>query len=226
MAKELGIAHEFHTPDEVTRLYPLVSLKGVVGALYTPDNGHVGPAMATQSLAIGACQRGAEINCHTKVVDFAQRPGGEWDVEIDKGTIAAGVVVNATGLRSDEIAALAGNFLPLVAIQLQHLVTEAIPEVADLETELPVLGGLDGSFYLRQELDGILTGVYEEKPVFWAIDGIPPPRLWSGHLARKPGARRKKRRRCPSPRARPRLGGDQEYQPSVAPPDAPPTPKA
>ena len=70
-------------------------------------------------------------------------------MEIDKGTIAAGVVVNATGLRGDEIAALAGNYLPLVAIQLQHLATEAIPEIADLETEIPVLGGLDGSFYLR-----------------------------------------------------------------------------
>ena len=188
MAKELGIAHEFHSPDEVTRLYLLVSLKGVVGALYTPDDGHVDPAMATQSFAIGACQGGAEINCHTKVIDLAQRPGGEWDVEIDKGTIAAGVVVNATGLRSDEIAALAGNFLPLVPIQLQHLVTEAIPEVVDLETELPVLGGLDGSFYLRQELDGIahrcLRGKarvlgHRRHPPTPTLVRTPCPKTWS-----------------------------------------------
>ena len=174
MAKALGIAHELLTPDEVKRLYPLVSLKGVVGALCTPDDGHVDPAMATQSFAIGARQGGAEINRHTKVVGLAQRPGGEWDVETDKGTITAGVVVNATGLWGAEIAAFAGTSLPLVAIELQYLVTEAIPEIAALETELPVLRGLDGPFYLRQERDGILIGVYEEEPVFWATDGIPP----------------------------------------------------
>ena len=174
MAKALGIAHELLAPDEVKRLYPLVSFKGVVGALYTPDDGHVDPAMATQSFAIGACQGGAEINRHTKVVALAQRPGGEWDVETDQGTITAGVVVNATGLWGAEIAALAGTSLPLVAIELQYLVTEIIAEIAALETELPVLRGLDGPFYLRQERDGILIGVYEEAPVFWATEGIPP----------------------------------------------------
>jgi dimethylglycine dehydrogenase len=174
MAKALGIAHELLTPIEVKRLYPLISLDGVIGALYTPDDGHVDPNMATQSFAIGARRGGAEINRHTKVVGLAQRPGGDWDVETDKGTITAGVVVNATGLWGAEIAALAGTSLPLVAIELQYLVTEAIPEIASLEAELPVLRGVDGPFYLRQERDGMLIGVYEEAPVFWATGGIPP----------------------------------------------------
>ncbi len=174
IAKVLGIAHEILTPDEVKRLYPPISLEGAVGALYTPDDGHVDPNMATQSFAIGARQGGAEINRHTKVIGLEQRPGGDWDVETDKGTITAGVVVNAAGLWGAEIAALAGASLPLVAIELQYLVTEAIPEITELEGELPVLRGLDGPFYLRQERDGILIGVYEEAPVFWATGGIPP----------------------------------------------------
>jgi hypothetical protein len=182
--------------------------------------------MATQSLTIGRASAAPRSTATQRLSTSRNDRAASGTWKSTRGRLPPASSSTLRALRSDEIAALAGNFLPLVAIQLQHLVTEAIPEVADLETELPVLRGLDGSFYLRQELDGILTGVYEEKPVFWAIDGIPPPRLWSGHLARKPGARRKKRRRCPSPRARPRLGGDQEYQPSVAPLDAPPTPKA
>ena len=53
---------------------------------------------------------------------------------------------------------LSGLDLPLVPMQHQYLVTKTVPEVKALKKEFPVLRHLEGSFYLRQERDGLLIG--------------------------------------------------------------------
>ena len=53
--------------------------------------------------------------------------------------------------------------LPLVPMQHQYLVTKSVPEVQALKKEFPVLRHLEGSFYLRQERDGLLIGPYESE---------------------------------------------------------------
>ena len=42
-----------------------------------------------------------------------------------------------------------------------YIVSSSIPEVQALEREVPVIRDLDGSYYLRQERDGLLIGPYE-----------------------------------------------------------------
>ena len=56
---------------------------------------------------------------------------------------------------------MAGHELPLVAIHHQYFVTSTVPEVAALEHELPVIRDLEGSYYCRQERQGLLVGPYE-----------------------------------------------------------------
>ena len=56
---------------------------------------------------------------------------------------------------------MAGIDLPVICTQHQYIVTASIPEVQALDRELPVLRDLDGSYYLRQERDGLLVGPYE-----------------------------------------------------------------
>ena len=48
-------------------------------------------------------------------------------------------------------------------MQHQYLVTKSVPEVQQLKKEFPVLRHLEGSFYLRQERDGLLIGPYESE---------------------------------------------------------------
>ena len=43
------------------------------------------------------------------------------------------------------------------------MVTKSVPEVQKLKKEFPVLRHLEGSFYLRQERDGLLIGPYESE---------------------------------------------------------------
>ncbi len=66
------------------------------------------------------------------------------------------------GFWAKEVAEKHGLFLPLVPIHHQYLVTKSVPDVQkELNQELPVLRDLDGSYYLRQERDGLLIGPYE-----------------------------------------------------------------
>ena len=172
-ARRLGIPFELLGPEEVRTLHPLVSLDGVRGALHTPADGWVDAHQSTHAFAHGARRGGAEIYRHTAVTGLRRRSGGDWEVETDRGTIVAGTVVNAAGIWGNEIAAMTGVSLPLVAVELSYLVTDGVPEIRALDRELPVLRGLDGSYYLRQERDGMLIGVYEDRPAFWNVDGIP-----------------------------------------------------
>ncbi len=169
----LGIVYEMIGPDEIKSLFPLIDLDGVVGAAFTPEDGHVDPSMVTQAFAHGARAGGAEIYRQTKVEGLSRKAGGEWRVVTDKGTIGAEIVVNAAGMWAREIAAMAGVFLPVVPMELQYLVTEAVAEIEDLDAELPVLRELDGEFYVRQEGQGLMVGIYEDEAPFWAVDGIP-----------------------------------------------------
>lgn len=68
---------------------------------------------------------------------------------------------------------------PTIPVHHQYVVTATVPEVKALEKELAVIRDLEGSYYLRQERDGLLFGPYEkmEKMVLqdsWVTDGVPP----------------------------------------------------
>ena len=68
--------------------------------------------------------------------------------------------------------------LPLVPMQHQYLVTKTVPEVKELKKEFPVLRHLEGSFYCRQERDGLLIGPYESEQsnvamTDWVKEGVP-----------------------------------------------------
>lgn len=68
---------------------------------------------------------------------------------------------------------------PTIPVHHQYVVTATVPEVKALTKELTVIRDLEGSYYLRQERDGLLFGPYEkmEKMVLqdsWVRDGVPP----------------------------------------------------
>jgi len=59
------------------------------------------------------------------------------------------------------------------------MVTGALSAVQSLNTELPVIRDLTGSYYMRQERDGLLFGPYEHEAKMklcddWYYNGVPP----------------------------------------------------
>lgn len=166
---------EFHelTREEAERKHPLINLEGIRCIMYEPDGGNVDPSGVTYAYAKGARNLGAEVHRFTPVIATTQRSDGSWDVETDKGSIHAEVVVNAAGLWAREVAAMAGFDLPLIPMEHQYFVTETIPEIEALGRRLPLIADRDGEYYMRQEGLGLLVGAYEKDARFWAEEGTP-----------------------------------------------------
>jgi dimethylglycine dehydrogenase len=173
-ARTIGLPFEVVGPEEIRRLHPLVETRGLLGAVWNPEDGHVDPTSVTQALVKGARDRGARVRRRTRVTGIARTPGGEWRVVTDQGEIRAEVVVNAAGTWAREVGQLAGLDLPIVPMEHQYLVTEAILEIAALGRELPLLREVDVSYYLRQEAQGLLLGPYEREAKPFGVGGIPP----------------------------------------------------
>lgn len=188
MARANGLDYALLSPDELKQRYDLIETDDLNAALWDPEDGDIDPAQLTQALAKGARLLGAQVRRFTKVTALARTQGGEWRITTNKAEdIIADVVVNAAGYRAGEVMALLGQYLPIVTLQHQYLVTEDVAEVAARPGRLPLLRDPDVSYYLRQERGGFILGPYEHAATPMWLDGIPADfsyQLWNDDLGR------------------------------------------
>jgi dimethylglycine dehydrogenase len=174
LANQVGFEQHILGPDEIKELHPYVDLAGVVGGAHTPDDGYVDPSEATNSMAQGARQNGAEIYRHTRVTDLKPRDGGGWQVITEKGNITCEHLVLATGFFTPQVGAWLGLKIPTANMVHQYLITETVKELEARDSELPVIRDPWSCSYVRQELNGLLGGPYENKGIRSVHhDGVP-----------------------------------------------------
>jgi dimethylglycine dehydrogenase len=172
-ARTIALPFELVGPEEIRRINPLINTDGLYGAVWTPEDGYIDPSMMTQALARGALNAGAQVQRHTRLVGLRARASGEWEVETDKGVIVTEHVVNAAGTWAREIGFMVGLDLPIVSMQHQYVVFDAVPQLAGLGHEVPITREVDISYYMRQEGKGLLVGPYEKKAETFAAYGVP-----------------------------------------------------
>jgi len=173
-ARALGLRFELLSPAEIRARHPFLELEGIRAGLWDPEDGDIDPSQLTQALARGARDRGAAIHRHTRVTGVRPLARGGWRVETPAGAIEAEYVVNAAGYRGGEVAAMIGEYLPIVMLSHQYLVTEDIPALVARGLErLPLVRDPDVSYYLRQERHGLLLGPYESSARAHWLDGVP-----------------------------------------------------
>ena len=160
-------------PDEIAEKCPIIDTSNVLGGLWADREGYIECSAVVNAYAKAARQRGAEVIEHNRVLDLEPRADGGWDVITEKGTIVAEHVVNAGGLWAKQVGRMAGVELPVSPLMHHYLVTEAIPELEAIDWEIPMMIDLDGFTYMRQELKGVLLGIYEIDHKHWQIDGAP-----------------------------------------------------
>lgn len=172
-ARVEDVPYQLISPDEAAKLWPLASYEGVILAGHSPRAGRVDPSSGTAALAAAAVQGGAEIHRRTRVTAVDLLRSGEWSITTGQGMIRAEYVVNAGGQWARDIGHLSGIDIPTVPLEHQYILSAPIAELAGLR-DLPILRDPDRGFYLRQEGEGLLVGVYEDDVRAWAVDGIPP----------------------------------------------------
>ena len=171
-----GQEAEIINPTQVARLNPLydVETAGVLGAIHTPDDGHVDPSGTCQAMAKGARQLGAKVIRNCRVTYTRQLPSGEWEVVTDQGTIIAEHVVNAGGYHARQIGAMAGLDLPITTMLHHYVVTDTVPEFEGMTHEIPVTRDDYFCGYIRREQGSALIGLYDKQdPQAVWLDGCP-----------------------------------------------------
>jgi glycerol-3-phosphate dehydrogenase len=82
---------------------------GALGALEVPDEGLVCPFTTPLAFATEAVLAGCELRRSTPVTGVERLPGGGFRVQTPHGSVTARRLVNAAGLRSDEIDRMLGG---------------------------------------------------------------------------------------------------------------------
>jgi len=163
---------ELLTPEEAQRRCPIMSTDGVLGAMWADREGYIDTTGTVHAYAIAARKNGAEFHEHTKVEELIQTADG-WKVVTDKGVIDCEHVINAAGLWAKQVGRMAGIELPVSPLKHHYLISDTIPQIAELDFEVPTSVDLEGFTYLRQDQNGVLLGIYEIDHEHWAMDGAP-----------------------------------------------------
>ncbi|MCG7528556.1 FAD-binding oxidoreductase [Streptomyces sp. OfavH-34-F] len=101
---------------------------GLAGGVLYPEDAQVQPALAAAHLVRAARDAGARLHPGTPVTALLTGPtGAVRGVRTPAGDLLAPAVVNATGVRGGEFAALAGVTLPVLPRRGFVLVTEPLP---------------------------------------------------------------------------------------------------
>ena len=163
VGRSLGFNIEMVDVAKIRELHPYYNLDGVLGALHTPDDGHVDPSGVTQAMATGARQKGAKIIRRCQATNITQKETGEWVVETPYGSITCEHVVNAGGTYARQMGEWSGLQLPMTSMTHHYLVTDTVPEFTELSAELPVIrDDKMVSGYIRMEQKSGLIGIYEK----------------------------------------------------------------
>lgn len=158
----LGLEYELVTPSEIKAAYPLMNVSDLKGGAWDPEEGYVDPYSVTMGLAAGARKHGGKIRRNTQVDSITRLPSGSWRLTAGEEVFECEIFVNCAGFWADEVACMVGTRLPITNMEHQYLVTETMPEVAELTGELPMIRDTDSQYYLRQEGQGLLLGPWEQ----------------------------------------------------------------
>ncbi len=160
------------TPEEAGELCPVMSTEGILGGMWADREGYIDTTGTVHAYAGAAKKNGAEVIEHNRVLELHQTSDG-WQVVTEQGTVTCEHVVNAGGLWAKQVGRMAGIELPVSPLEHHYLLTETIPEIAALDGELPLVVDLEGFTYMRQDLKGMLLGIYEVNHKHWMMDGAP-----------------------------------------------------
>jgi len=170
MARSFGLDMDILNARQCQELWPIMDGSDVVGGCFMPSDGQANPSDITQALAIGARVAGIKLFEDCEVTAIHETDGRVQGVSTTGGDITCEIVVNCAGQWAREVGAMIGVNVPLVSVQHQYMVSE---QIDGLPRDMPTIRDPDRRIYFKEEVGGLVAGVYEPNPLPWAVDGIP-----------------------------------------------------
>ena len=161
--------HEI-SPREIKDLFPLAHVDDLLAGFYIKEDGRVNPVDATIALAKGARNQGVNIIERVASTGITKKNGVVTGVKTAHGDIQADVVVNCAGMWARQIGDAAGINIPNQTAEHYYLITE---EFDGIPKNMPILEDPSHYGYYREEVGGLMIGLFEPKCAPWNIEQIP-----------------------------------------------------
>jgi sarcosine oxidase, subunit beta len=160
-----GVPSRMLSGDEARALCPLLAGDDILGASFSPDDGHATPEAVVQGYAFAARALGAHLRVGCEVTGIETDGERITAVRTTDGIVATGVVICAAGAWSQACGEMVGVTLPVTPVRRQILFTEPMD---GLPADLPFTIDFASSFYFHREGPGLLMGMSHtgERPGF------------------------------------------------------------
>jgi 4-methylaminobutanoate oxidase (formaldehyde-forming) len=157
-------------PSVVKELFPLARTDDILAGFYVKEDGRADPVGAAMALAKGARMQGVKIIEGVSVTGVLKKRGAVTGVTTLQGNIQAEYVVNCAGAWARQLGEKSGVNIPLQAAEHYYLITEKIP---GLSKDWPVIEDPASYGYYREEVGGLMIGLFEPVCAPWKVGGIP-----------------------------------------------------
>ncbi|CAM3295464.1 FAD-binding oxidoreductase [Kibdelosporangium persicum] len=162
LQNSLGVPSRMISVEEARELSPLISAEGLLGAAFSPRDGHCTPEAVVQGYARAARRLGATIRQRCRVTGIRVEDGEIVGVQTDQEFVRTSTVVCAAGAWSAAIGEMAGVLLPVRPLRRQIRVTGPMPVPPDL----PFTIDFGSTFYFHPEGPGLLIGMSDPEQDF------------------------------------------------------------
>ncbi|MFI6575886.1 NAD(P)/FAD-dependent oxidoreductase [Nocardiopsis sp. NPDC050513] len=157
LQNELGVPTRMVSAAEARRLCPYATGEGILGAAFSPDDGHARPAEAAWGFLRTAASRGVRLFENTAVLDITTTGAGDIrGVVTDRGTVRTSAVIVAAGAWSKQVGAMAGVDLPVEPLRRQIAITRPL---SPTPPRVPFTIDFTTSMYFHNHEDGLLLGM-------------------------------------------------------------------
>ncbi len=158
------------SPQEIKDLFPLARVDDLLAGFYVKEDGRVNPVDGTMALAKGARNKGVNIIEGVASTGVIKKNGRVAGVKTSHGDIKADVVVNCAGMWARQIGDIDGVNIPNQSAEHYYLITE---EIDDIPKNMPILEDPSHYGYYREEVGGLMVGLFEPVCAPWKLNGVP-----------------------------------------------------
>jgi 4-methylaminobutanoate oxidase (formaldehyde-forming) len=165
-----GIEVEEISPSEIRSLFPYAKVDDIKAGFYVPQDGRVNPSDVTAALLKGARKKGVTVIEKCPVTRVLARAGRATGVVTGHGDVAAEIVVNCTGMWARQFGEACGVNIPNQAAEHYYVITDQIDGIS---SDLPILEDPSCHGYYREEVGGMMVGLFEPVCAPWRVEGVP-----------------------------------------------------
>jgi glycine/D-amino acid oxidase-like deaminating enzyme len=168
-ARDWGVTLERIDGTEARRICPYIVTDRFLAVYHVPDDFYI---EEPRSMLMAYWQAGAALGMqvigHAPVTGITTAGGAVSAVETPNGAIRTPLVIDAAGVWSRLVGAMAGIDVPVLPVRHQLRITAPLEGV---EPEMPIVRVTDASGYARPARGGLMYGGFEADPR--AVEHIP-----------------------------------------------------